>query len=242
MNRRKKIMVMLKKIVSFLFLGIVLSGCRLSDRLAGSPKTVTPTISPTETLAQLPTQTPVVTSTATSLPTPDLSVVGLPTEASRTNALDFVAEMCSAEWSNRNQKLPCPGSNENPNNGYVESIGGNNGLETLLTYPPQDNYATIFSKYPPFSVEKGDRFRTVLACKAHTFCDVVFSFEYFDGTAKTGVANWPYRFSAAPIVIDYPLDGFAGKTVQFGLSVTGIGNRTEAFAAWMYPHIFRPNP
>jgi hypothetical protein len=54
------------------------------------------------------------------------------------------------------------------------------------------------------------------------------------------MANWPYRFSASPIVIDFSLEGIAGKTVQFGLSVRGNGNRLEAFAVWIYPHIYRP--
>lgn len=234
-------MSMFKKFIPFLFLGLLLSGCSLLNRFGGSRATATPSISFTETMTLSPTQTPVQTSTSTALPTPDPGLVGLPTEQPGTKALDFVADMCKAEWSNRDQTLPCPGINEDPNAGFVESIGGN-GLETLLAYPPQDNFETIFSKYPPFSVEKGDRFRTVLACKAHTFCDVVFSFEYFDGPTKTGVANWPYRFSAKPIVIDFALDGFAGKTVQFGLSVRGVGNRTEAYAVWIYPHIFRPNP
>ena len=230
---------MLKKLLPLFFLGILLSGCRILNRSVVSTASVTPDI--TEAATEPPTQTPVPTSTATPSPTPDLGSVGLPTEGPATTALDFVATMCSAQWFNRTQQLPCPGSEDNPDAGYVASIGGNT-LGMLLTYPPQDRFETIFSKYPPFNVEKGDRFRTVLACKAHTFCDVVFSFEYFDNQGKTGVRNWPYRFSASPIVIDYPLDGIAGKTVQFGLSVRGNGNRLEAYAVWIYPHIYRPTP
>jgi hypothetical protein len=232
---------MLKKIVLFLFLGIILSGCRVLNRNVTSTPSGTPPVYTFETATDLPTQTPVPTSTITPSPTPDLGAVGLPTEGPGTTALDFVMTMCSAQWFNRTQQLPCPGDENNPNAGYVASIGGN-ALETLLTYPPQDSFETIFSKYPPFIVEKGDRFRTVLECKAHTFCDVVFSLEYYVDQAKTGVTNWPYIFSASPIVIDYPLDGIAGKKVQFGLSVRGNGNRLEAYAAWVYPHIYRPTP
>jgi hypothetical protein len=232
---------MLKKFVSFLFLGILLSGCRLSNSIGQSTASVTPTISSTETATEPPTQTPVPTPTATLSPTPDLGAVGLPTEGPGTPAFDFVATMCSAQWFNRTQTLPCPGDENNPNAGYVASIGGN-GLETLLTYPPQDSFETIFSEYPAFAVQKGDRFRTVLACKAHTFCDVEFSLEYYVGKAKNGLANWPYIFTAAPVVIDFPLDGIAGKTVQFGLAVRGNGNRLEAYGIWIYPHIYRPSP
>ena len=232
---------MLKKFVSFLFLGILLSGCSLSNGIGKSTATVTAAISSTETATEPPTQTPVPSPTATLSPTPDLGAVGLPTERPGTTAFDFVATMCSAQWFSRTQNLPCPGDENKPNAGYVASIGGN-GLETLLTYPPQDNFETIFSEYPAFAVQKGDRFRTVLACKAHTFCDVEFSLEYYVGKAKNGLANWPYIFTASPVVIDFPLDGIAGKTVQFGLAVRGNGNRLEAYGTWIYPHIYRPAP
>jgi hypothetical protein len=225
--------------VSLLLLGVLLTGCRISNFSGQSIASPTPPVLFTETATLVPTNTLVPTSTITLTPTPDLGLVGLPTEEPETSALDFVRTMCSAQWFNRNQQLPCPGSEDSSNAGFVESFGGNT-LGMLLTYPPQDSFETIFSKYPPFEVNKGDRFRTVLTCKEHTFCDVVFSFEYFDSNGKTGVANWPYRFSASPIVIDFPLDGIAGKTVQFGLSVRGNGNRLEAYAVWIYPHIYRP--
>ena len=230
-----------KKIVSVLILSILLSGCILLNRSGVPTLSITPVIYFTETETESPTQTPAPTSTVTLTPTADLGSVGLPTEAPGTTALDFSTTMCSAQWFNRNGQLPCPGSADSPNAGYVVSVGGSS-LGMLLTYPPQDSFETIFSKYPPFIVQSGDRFRTVLSCKAHTFCDVMFSLEYFDSHGKNGLANWPYRFSSSPVVIDFPLQGIAGKTVQFGLSVRGNGNRLEAYAVWIYPHIYRPNP
>ncbi len=233
---------MLKKLVAFLFMGILLSGCRTFNNTAVPSATPgSPAVYSFETATDSPTQTPLPTSTITPSPTPDLGAVGLPTEGPGTTAFDFVASMCSAEWFTPKQQLSCPGSEDETAVGFVESLSENN-LAVLVTYPPRDNSETIFSKYPAFSVKKGDRFRTVLSCKAHTFCDVVFSLEYYDEHGKTGVTNWPYIFSHAPIVIDYPLDGIAGKTVQFGLAVRGNGNRLQAYAAWIYPHIYRPTP
>lgn len=210
-----------------------------------SPVAVIPVASSTEDPTQPPTQTPVPTSTATPVPTPDLSLIGLPAEAPGTTALDFAAAVCDATWFNASQQLPCPGDDSQSSTGYVMGLSGEtqglpSAISMILAYPPQVTYETIFSKYPPFVVEKGDRFRAVLACKLHTFCDVEFSLEYFDGKVKNGIANWPYRFSAAPLVMDYPLDGIAGKTVQFGLAVRGNGIRTEAYAVWIDPHIYRP--
>jgi hypothetical protein len=234
---------MLRKLVPFFLLGILLGGCKMLNRPVPSATLVTSAGYSFETATEPPTQTPVPTSTITPSPTPDLGLVGLPTEAPGTTALDLVATMCSAQWfTPKTPKLPCPGNGAKSEAGFVESISENT-LDALLTYPPQGNSdETIFSKYPPFSVQKGDRFRTVLSCKTHTFCDVVFSLEYYNEHGKTGMTNWPYIFSDSPVVIDYPLDGIAGKTVQFGLAVRGVGVRTEAYAVWIYPHIYRPIP
>ncbi len=202
---------------------------------------------PTNTLEPVPTNTPIPTSTATVQPTPDLTSIGLPAELPANNAFDFVAAMCDAKWFTRAGVLPCPGTQSDPSAGYVLSLGGqaqgiSPDLGVLLTYPAQDNYSTIFSEYPAFTVRKGDRFRAVLGCRAHTFCDVVFAFEYYTDQGKTGLMHWPYIFAETPLVIDYPLDSIAGKTVQFGLALTGTGNRLEATGVWIAPHIYRPAP
>jgi hypothetical protein len=115
-------------------------------------------------------------------------------------------------------------------------------MNILLTFPPLDHYGTLFGKYPPFTVKAGDRFRAVLACRAHTFCDVEFGLEYYGGQEKTGLKHWSYLFADPPIVVDYPLDGIAGKTVQFGLSISANGSPSTAYAVWIAPHIYRPIP
>ncbi len=235
---------MQKQIISFLLLGLFLSGC-------GPPSTnesVAPTASMTATSIQLPpTGTPVPIVTATVSPTPDFSVVGLPTEPAGTLAFDFVDQICNARWFTRGQSLPCPGSGNQANAGYVMRLGGEvqglpPGLNLLLTYPPQDNFETISSKYPAFTVQKGDRFRAVLACRAHSFCDVEFVLDYFDDHGQTGLTHWRYIFTDSPVVVDYPLDSIAGKTVQFDLAVQAKGNRIDANAVWIAPHIYRPVP
>jgi hypothetical protein len=181
----------------------------------------------------------------TLAPTPDPATVGLPTEAPGTNALDFVSTMCKAEWFTKAGSLPCPGDENKSDAGFVEGLPGEvQGLSQdapiLLMYPSQDRNETIFGKYPAFSVKKGDRFRAVLACRAHTFCDVEFSLDYSTANGSAHVATWPYQFTDEPIVVDYPLDGLAGLDAQFSLSVRGIGNRIDAYGVWLFPHIYRP--
>lgn len=231
-------------------LGLLVGGCRLQigKGSAGGPDASLTSSAPamqTDLPTQAPTGTPAPTATATFTPTPDLAAVGLPTETAGTNAFDFVASMCKADWFTRSGRLPCPGDSKNSDAGFVLSLpGGKQGLGSgfpvLLMYPPQDTYETIFSKYPALTIQKGDRFRAVLECRAHSFCDVEFALEYYGPNGKAGLAQWPYIFSDTPVVVDYSLDGIAGLKVQFGLTLRGMGSRIDAYGVWLFPHIYRP--
>lgn len=232
-----------------ILLSLFLSACGLgfARRFGnGGPRFPTETpAAPTQTPTEAPTNTPVPTATATLAPTPDPASVGLPTEVPRTTALDFVTTMCKAEWFTKAGTLPCPGDASKSDAGFVARLAGEKqGLSpefpVLLMYPSQDRNETVFGRYPAFTVQKGDRFRSVLACRAHTFCDVEFSLDYSTAEGSARVATWTYRFTEEPIVVDYALDGLAGRDVQFVLSVRGIGNRIDAYGVWLFPHIYRP--
>ena len=236
-----------KKIFSFLLLGLLLIGCTPA---ASTPtnELVAATASITETATQpLSTPTPPPSETVASSPSPDpdFSLIGLPTEEKGTLAFDFVERMCEAQWSNRGLELPCPGNDTQSSAGYVmqldgESQGLPSNINVLLAYTPQNKYETISSKYPSFTVQKGDRFRTVLTCRVHSFCDVEFVLDFSSDKGSAGLTHWRYLFTDEPIVIDYPLDAIAGETVQFDLAVRARGNPTEAYAVWIAPHIYRP--
>lgn len=242
---------MKKKILYFLLLGSFLIGCS-PTATQPSKESTSPTTAVTETVTQQPsiptpdsTATATATATVTSTPTPDFSLVGLPTEEEGTLVFDFVEQMCDAEWSTRGQDLPCPGNDTQSSAGYVMKLDGEeqglpSNMNILLAYTPQKNYETIFSKYPTFTVQEGDRFRAVLACKEHTFCDVEFVLDFSNEKGSAGLKNWRYLFTDEPIVVDYPLDAIAGETVQFHLNVRARGNPVEAYTVWIAPHIYRP--
>lgn len=241
------------KLAFVLVLGLLLAGCRLqafnTTNNGGSSNTPSITaVPPTDAPTLAPTNTPIPTATLTLTPTPDPTGIGLPAEPTGTDPLDFVASLCKADWFTRGGSLPCPGDPNNSDAGFVMSLPSAQqslppGYPVLLTYAPQGSYQTIFSKYPAFTVKKGDRFRAVLACRAHTFCDVDFSFGYYSANGSGGIAHWPYRFDQQPIVVDYSLDGLAGSTVQFNLSLLGTnGPRIDAYGVWIMPHIYRPAP
>jgi hypothetical protein len=235
------------KFLPFVLITLFLSGCVPAINKS-SNETATPIASVTETATRLPpTRTPVPSATAILSPTPDFSLVGLPVEQVSNLAFDFVAQMCNAEWSTRGQQLPCPGDESQKNSGYVMRLAGeaqglSSNLSVLLVYPPQINFETISSKYPSFTVKKGDRFRAVLTCRAHTSCDVEYVLDYSDDHGHSGLKQWRYIFTDSPLVVDYPLDAIAGKTVQFDLAVRGVGNPTDASTVWIAPHIYRPVP
>ncbi|MBI5950055.1 MAG: hypothetical protein HY865_00225 [Chloroflexi bacterium] len=244
---------MKKKIIYPLLLGLFLVGCAPA---ATQPSKVVP--SPTEVAAEpvsqqlatptsIPTKAATATETATPISTPDFSLIGLPSEEDGALVFDFVEQMCNAEWYTRGQDLSCPGDDSQSSAGYVMQLDGasqglSSDINVLLAYTPQKNYETISSKYPTFTVQKGDRFRAVLACKEHTFCDVEFVLDFSNEKGSAGLKSWRYLFADEPIVVDYPLDALAGETVQFHLNVRARGNPVEAYAVWIAPHIYRPAP
>ncbi len=244
-------MNMRKSLVVLALCAFSVTGCRMqlvNQALNGNgsaPGQVAQTPSPTQHPTPKPTQTPAPTATLTPTPAPDLSAIGLPAENTGDAALDFAARMCDARWFTENGTLPCPGQESQADDGFVMGLNSDvqglpAGIRILLTFPPQTGVETISSKYPEFEVRGGDRFRAVLTCRAHAFCDVDFLFNYFNDQGMTGLAHWRYLFTDAPIVVDYPLDGLAGEVVQFDLAVHVDGNRSAAYAIWIAPHIYRP--
>jgi hypothetical protein len=240
---------MYKKIFSFLLVGLFLAGC---SRTVTQPATQlsAPTVSSVEAATQplpTPTAVPSATTAATLPPTPDFSLIGLPTEQAGGTIFDFVAQMCDAQWFTRGQQLPCPGNADESSAGYVMQLdGASQGLPSnmnvLLAYTPQDKYQTISSKYPSFTVQKGDRFRAVLACRSHSFCDVDFVLDFANDKGSAGLTHWRYIFTDTPVTVDYSLDALAGQTVQFDLAVRANANPSDAYAVWIAPHIYRPAP
>ena len=236
-----------KKIFYFLLLGLFLTGCSQTVNNSAN-ELVSPTVSAIETATQQPsTSTPVPSATITTTPAPDFSVIGLPSEQNSEVAFDFVEQMCAAEWFTRGLQLPCPGNKTLSSAGYVTQLdaefqGLPSNINILLVYTPQSKYETISSKYPAFTVKKGDRFRAVLSCREHSFCDVDFLLSFYLDGGPAGLTHWKYIFTDSPLVIDYSLDAIAGKTVQFNLGVNTGANVSEAYAVWIAPHIYRATP
>lgn len=107
---------------------------------------------------------------------------------SYTPSYDFVANVCAATWSSAAGALPCPGSDGDPK-GYVLKVdapkledGSTDVLPGLVVGPQNVTGGFISGIYPAFTVQAGDRFKTVLSC-AHNVstCYVTFRLEYQGG-------------------------------------------------------------
>ena len=165
-------------------------------------------------------------------------------------AYDFAANACSATWSNAATTLPCPGR-DGDNNGFVLQVAQPR-LETgafdtrpgLLTFPQNMTNGTIQGSYPPFRVETGDHFRSIVNCEwGATSCLVLFSLDAQVGSGPIqnlwviGEVNDGKYFQA-----DIDQSRFAGQDVKFNLKVNSFGPALGDRALWVAPGIFRLPP
>lgn len=161
-------------------------------------------------------------------------------------AYDFIANYCNASWENNSAALPCPGNNGDAN-GYVIRLNSpvmENGTTEdepgLLTTPQDIRNGIITGQYPSFTVQAGDRFRTIINCQYNSKkCDVVFKLDYkSNGTVKT-LGNWNEVYEGQYYPIDLDLSSLAGQTVKFILTVNSNGGQNGDDAIWLNPHIIR---
>lgn len=161
-------------------------------------------------------------------------------------AYDFLVNACEANWKNEDENLPCPGS-EGDDRGFVlmkdsprlednRSIG--NGL---LTYPERGNNGIITGKYPPITIQTGDRFQASIACLYRADdCDVIFRLQYQigNGSVRT-LGQWREIYEGGNYPISIDLSSLRGERVRFILTVLANGTSHEDFALWILPRITR---
>ena len=164
-----------------------------------------------------------------------------------TVAYDFVANYCSAEWRSAAGVLPCPGSTGD-SDGFVITISApkleDNRTENepaLETHPQWINNGVITGKYPPFDVEAGDRFRTIIGCLFDAaLCNVKFQFNYrVDGGSLQTLGSWTETADGSIRILDIDLSSLAGQSVEFVLAVQANGSSGQDWAFWLAPHIRR---
>jgi hypothetical protein len=160
---------------------------------------------------------------------------------------DFVSNACQASWSSSSGVLPCPGK-EGDKNGFVLKVN-NPRLEDgsidlrpgLLTFPQNVENGTIMGIYPPFLVQPGDHFQSIVSCEAGaTSCLALFRLDYKIGNGPVfGFWNIGEVYEGRYFQADLDLSPFAGTEVKFVLQIWAFGPATGDRALWVAPRIVR---
>lgn len=164
-------------------------------------------------------------------------------------AYEFAANYCNAEWSNKKGTLPCPGT-EDDGDGYVIKLNApkmENGITEdepgLLTVPRDNDNGIISGQYPAFTVQAGDRFRTIVNCQYKSKnCNVIFRLDYKNNGEIKTLASWNEAYEGNYYTVDLDLSSLAGETVKFILLVSANGDHNNDNAIWLNPHIVRQGP
>jgi hypothetical protein len=161
-------------------------------------------------------------------------------------AYEFAPNYCNASWENSSAALPCPGTDGDAN-GFVVKLnqpmmenGAKENEPGLLTSPQDKRNGIISGQYPFFTVQAGDRFRTIINCQYNSQkCDVIFRLDYkINGQTKT-LGSWHEIYEGKFFPIDLDLSALAGQTVKFTLVVDANGASNSDNAIWLNPHIIR---
>ncbi len=163
---------------------------------------------------------------------------------------DFVANYCSAAWSSGAGALPCPGTDGDAKgfvlkqdapkleNGTTDANAG------LLVVPQKVAGGYIQAVYPAFTVQKGDRFQSIVNCAyGASSCYVNFRLNYRIGTGAVKTL-WTFkeRYEGSFYRLNLDLSALAGQNVTFILyvaDVSGYGSPAGDRALWGAPKIVR---
>jgi hypothetical protein len=174
---------------------------------------------------------------------------GGPTVTPSANiAYDFATNACAGTWYSGAGQLPCPGT-DNDAKGFVLKVsnpklesGSTDTRPGLITFPQNVQNGYIQGFFPPFKVQNGDRFRSVINCEGGaTNCYVAFRLDYQTGTDPIRTFWGPFleRYEGKFYNVDVDLSSLNGKDVKFILTVLSAGVATGDRALWVGPHIYR---
>jgi len=177
-----------------------------------------------------------------------ISVAGAPPPTS-ANGYDFVAHVCDAQWTsgiNVLPWLPCP--YQDVSNGTIVVVDNphleNDTYDTrpaLLTVPQNTYNGYIQGIYPPFTVQNGDRFRSLINCEyGQKNCYVVYRLDYqVDNGPIQNFWTFGERYEGLYFQADVDLSPLAGQAVKFILRADANGFPTGDRALWVAPSIVR---
>ncbi|HUH99226.1 MAG TPA: NBR1-Ig-like domain-containing protein [Anaerolineales bacterium] len=175
----------------------------------------------------------------------DIRVSGTATTSSA--AYDFAANLCQAQWMSGAGSLPCPGSDGDArgfvlgaSNPQLEN-GNSSNAQGMITFPQNTYNGYIRGVYPPFMVQSGDHFQSIVDCAyGVTQCFVVFRLDYqVNGGIVQTFWSWAEKYDGLYYAVNLDLSPLAGQNVNFILTVLSNGDPTGDRAVWVAPQIVR---
>lgn len=162
------------------------------------------------------------------------------------NGYDFAAHACEAQWTGGGTPIACPSSS--PVNGEIGIVNNprleNNTVDTrpaLLTVPNNVFNGYIQGVFPPFAVQAGDHFKSIVNCEyLQRGCYVVFRVSYQIDNGPVQIL-WTFgeRYEGAYYQADIDLSALAGQNVKFILAAYANGSPIGDRAMWVGPSIVR---
>ncbi len=162
-------------------------------------------------------------------------------------AYDFAADYCSANWYGVQGSLPCPGS-DGDSHGFALKVdapqledGTIASGSGIIAMPANVYNGDIHGAFPPFHVQAGDRFQSVVNCAyGATSCYVTFRLDYQIGNGPVYTA-WSFRekYEGLYYHVNLDLSRLAGHDVKFILTVLASGSAAGDRALWSSPVIVR---
>ena len=109
----------------------------------------------------------------------------------------------------------------------------------LLITPDNSYHGFIKAEYPPYPVNRGDRFQATVGCEVSaTSCYVIFKLKYRIGAGREyTLGTYPERHEGLTRKVDINLNSLAGKNVSFILYVSAYHNPSGDSAIWGNPVI-----
>ncbi|MFN3742151.1 MAG: NBR1-Ig-like domain-containing protein [Anaerolineales bacterium] len=165
---------------------------------------------------------------------------------------DLYTRAPEAEWLGSSPSGPAVtltfGGPDTDPNGFVmyrpnyKLEDGSTPARVLETHPMWVDGGMISGRYPPYTVNAGDRLKTRLGflAKADGSCgagDVKFQINYKESGSLHPLGEWIKSCNGSLITVDLDLSSLVGHTVQFVLAVAANGSSAQDWAVWINPRI-----
>jgi len=162
-------------------------------------------------------------------------------------AYDFVANMCSAQWSYDGGPIPCPINVNKLLFGYVQTVahpvledGTTSSFPALLTIPQSKYNSLIRGSFPVADILRGDHFQALIGCQFNAVnCYVTFEVGYQVGDSLFTLWKSKEKYDGLMTQADVDLTRIANLKANLVLTILSTGPFEGDQPLWVNPRIVR---